>query len=106
MNNLVWEKIIESFINNPRDVITVPINKSVGKWFYVTVREGNVCIESGREHSNPSLIKGTRKLNRLELTDMLEFYNRRKNGESISQEATERTVNQVYWYGIFNELGL
>lgn len=106
MNNLIWERIIESFINAPRDVITVPTNKSSGKWFYVSIQDGNVCIQSGREHANPSVIMGTRKLNRLELTDMLDLYNRRKNGECISKEASDKTVNQVYWYGIFNELGL
>ncbi len=35
---------------------------------------------------------------------MLDLYMRRTKGEAISREATELTRNQVYWYGIFNDI--
>ena len=40
-----------------------------------------------------------------ELPEIFKLYLRRKQGESVSREATALTVNQVYWYGIFSELG-
>ena len=106
MIDSIWNEIVNSFNKRPRDVATSPINNSVPKWFYVFVSNGNVCIESGRTHKNVSSVKGTRRLNRAEFEDMLVLHHRRNRGEAVSQEAAQRTVNQVYWYGIFNELGL
>ncbi|MBO4982905.1 MAG: hypothetical protein J6D23_02515 [Clostridia bacterium] len=102
----IWNKIVSEFKTNPRDVSTFPMKNTTPKWFYVYVMSGNVYVESGRFHKNVSSIKGTRKLNNEELDEMLILHRRRKRGESVSQEATQRTVNQVYWYGIFKEIGL
>ena len=106
MKSITWSEILNSFEMAPRDVSTAPIRNSAGKWFYVYVKDCKVCIESGREHDNSSNIKTVRILNPDELEDMLVLYERRRNGESVTYEAVERTVNQVYWYGIFRELGV
>ena len=37
---------------------------------------------------------------------MLSIYNRRKSGEQVSQDAGAITHNQVYWYGIFADMGI
>ena len=101
----VYEIIFKEFKDNPRDVITMPKN-GVGKWFYVYVKKESVYIEGGKIHNNISKISSARRLNPEEAEEMLDLYHRRCKGESVSQIAQEITVNQVYWYGIFAELGL
>lgn len=101
----VYSIILNEFYENPRDVITVP-KKGTGKWFYVYARNNSVYVEGGKNHSNVSKISSPRKLNINETEKMLDLYRRRCKGESVSQLATETTQNQVYWYGIFAELGL
>ena len=106
MKNITWNDIIKEFERAPRDVSTVPTTKAVGKWFYVSTSKDDVLVSSGKNHSNVSKISVARKLNRYELEDMIDLYLRRKSGESVSRIAAEKTVNQVYWYGIFNEMGV
>ena len=101
---ITWNDIVNSFKNNPRNVSTAPVSNVECKWFYVYVENEDICIESGRNVKNSSVIKGVRKLNPLKLEKILDIYSRRKNGEKISEEARTVTVNQVYWYGIFKEL--
>ena len=60
----------------------------------------------GKIHNNISKISSPRRLNPEEAEEMLDLYHRRCKGERVSQLAQEITVNQVYWYGIFAELGL
>ena len=106
MSNNLFDSIILSFKNMPRDVVTVPTTKREGKWFYVSSDGTKVYVQSGKHHKNASVIKGVRMLNPSKTEQMLSFYHRRKNGESVSAEAQAYTVNQAYWYGIFAELGL
>lgn len=102
----MWTAIVEEFSKKPRDIHTVPIQKREPKWFFVFCQKGNVYIESAHEYEPASDITGKRMMNKDEFEDMLEIYHRRCNGEQVSQEAQDRTINQVYWYGIFAELKL
>ena len=104
IRNITWSEIVASFEKRPREVSTYPLRNSASKWFHVSVKGTELCIESGKEHTCVSKIKGTRKLNSDELEDMLELYTRRMNGESISAKATRKSINQAYWYGIIREL--
>ena len=96
--------IIAEFSQNPRDVATVPTDRREPKWFYVSVFDGSVFVESGKHHTSRPLISSLRKLDPTEYPRMLELYRRRKSGEPVAQEAVKTTHNQVYWYGIFAEL--
>ena len=107
MNEKVtWNDSVCSYSKNPRDVVTVPTTNRAGKWFYVSVFNGNIIIDGRKKHADSSKLSGPRRLPPQELDAMLDLYHRRKKGESVSAEATAVTVNQVYWYGIFNDLGL
>ena len=100
----IWEEMILSYKNNPRDVKTVPLKKE-GIWFYVYVENDNIYVESARNHlTNSSNIKNRRKMEKEKVNTMLSIYHRRKKGESVAYEATKSTQNQVYWYGIFADM--
>lgn len=101
----LWDNMISSYANNPRDVITVPLNGS-GIWFYVYVASGCIYVESAKKHTNSSMIRNRRMLEQEKAEAMLSLYYRRKRGEAVSREATATTQNQVYWYGIFADMGL
>lgn len=104
--NMLWTKIVEEFSKNPRNVQTRPTDGRTPKWFFVGVDNEAVYVEKGRAFDHNSAIKGKRYLEKEKLNVMLDLHKRRKMGESVSVAASATTQNQVYWYGIFTELGV
>ena len=94
----IWNKIVESFSKNPRDVLTF----GKRKYFYVYAEKDDVYVESGREHRNASKIKVRRKLDSVNLEAIYAAY---KSGSKPS-ETLDMTYNSVYWMGIFRDLDL
>lgn len=101
-----YNDLLNEFRHSPRDVITVPMNGSAGIWFYVFEENGFIYVDSAKSKKPSSLISTRRKLNENDFDEILSLYQLRKKGTAVSVEATKTTVNQVYWYGIFSELGL
>ncbi|MBO5450940.1 MAG: hypothetical protein J6A11_05280 [Lachnospiraceae bacterium] len=97
--------LLKSFENNPRDIITIPITKREGKWFYVYAENGRVIVTGAKEKFPKCSISKNRILQEKECEVMYELYLLRKQGKQISAEAMQSSRNQVYWYGIFSDLG-
>lgn len=102
----VYEKMLREYGENPRCVCTVPTTSKAPVWFYVFEKNGKVCVKNAEGHENSSHMIGVRVLEPSESKKMLDIYGRRKRGEKVSKEAGKATVNQVYWYGIFADMGL
>ena len=98
---MMYRDLVNSFCANPREIPTAPINGGTPKWFYVYERQGTIYISSGREHSNVCHVNPDRRLKPSEFSTMLDIYQRRKQGEPVSQEAKKQSINQSYWFGIF-----
>lgn len=103
---LTYKEIVDSYLANPRDVITKPIINRAGKWFHVSSRDGKIMIETALFETPKCSISKTRILAEKELPIIYELYCKRKKGVAISKEAIDSTRNQVYWYGIFNDLNM
>ncbi len=100
-----WDTIVKEYSKNPRDVKTVPL-KTDGRWFFVSVQDRDVYITNAKNHSVSSKISQPRKLDKENFNTMLSLYNKRKKGEPVSKTAANTTQNQVYWYGIFADMGI
>lgn len=74
--------------------------------FSENTENGTVFVTVSKEHEPKCSIKMPRPLKKEECGELYELYLRRKKGEHISGEATAATRNQVYWYGIFSDMGL
>jgi len=103
---MTYKEMITSYTQNPRDVHTIPMMDKPQIWFRVYVENWTVYVDRAQNHTPSSRMKNCQKLKEDELESMLEIYNKRKRGISVSQEAKEVTWCQVYWYGIFSDLGL
>lgn len=101
----MYKKIVEEFMNHPRDVRTIPIRSKSYKWFYVFVNGGNIYVETGHNNSPKSTVR-KRRLPEQECNKILEIYHRRRSGVQVSKEAQACTRSQVYWYGIFSAMNL
>ena len=102
-----WEEILKSYTTNPRDVHTQPLAKRTALWFYVYVEDGKLCVDRAK-NNEPSSNLSKRRMLASEFEKcaiMYDIYQRRKRGEEVSHEATAITVNQVYWYGVFADMG-
>lgn len=103
----MWDEIIKSFTENPRDVCSNPITKRAKLWFRVYAENGKLYVDRAKTQAPSSNITQRRMLSsspeKCEI--MYDIYKRRKCGESVSAEATVTTVNQIYWYGIFADMG-
>ena len=98
--------LVNSFINNPRDICTKPIVNRAGKWFYVYVNNGKIVVDVAKEHEPKCKITTPRVLLEKEIEEIYELYIKRKQGHSVYEKAINLTRNQVYWYGIFSDMGL
>ena len=96
--------LVNNLSVNPRDIITNPLNHRSGKWFYAYIDKGQIFVTVAKEHSPKCSISTPRVLLEKELEDIYKLYLLRKQGHSVSQKAAEVTRNQVYWYGIFNDI--
>ena len=106
MTMMTYYDLVDDYRVNPREISTAPINGENPKWFTVYARNDALYVASGREHSNACHISHDRRLKASELPIMLELYTRRKKGEPVAQEAKAQSINQSYWYGIFNDIDL
>lgn len=97
--------LVNSFENNPRDISTKPIINRNGKWFYVYLENKKIMVDIAREHEPKCSISKPRILLEKEIEAIYDLYIQRKQGQSVSNQATVVTMNQVYWYGIFNDMG-
>ncbi len=101
-----YVELVNNLSDNPRDISTKPITNRVGKWFYAYVEDGNVIVDAAREHTPKCSISKPRILFEREMEDIYGLYLLRKQGHSVSRQAADITMNQVYWYGIFDDMGL
>lgn len=101
----MWNEIIRSFSEKPRDIQTNPLKEKNKLWFYVYVDNDDLFVDCAKKHQPSSKISVPRNLSSSKCNKMYSIYLRRKSGESVSQEATSTTLNQVYWYGVFAEMG-
>lgn len=103
---MTYLDMVNDFANSPRDIHTVPITKRQEIWFYAYVEDGILYVKSAKEHRPSCNISSPRKINPEHFDRMKKIYHRRCHGEKVSEEAKKITVCQVYWYGIFKELGI
>ena len=103
----MWEDIVKSYTDNPREVCSQPITKRPGRWFFVYVENGDLYVDCAKEHKPSSQLTKRRMLSAdaEKCNIVFDLYCRRKRGEQVSAEATATTVNQIYWYGIFADMG-
>ena len=106
-NAAIWEEIVRSFSDNPREVQSQPITKRDAVWFSVYVEDKKLFVDRAKVHKPSSNLSQRRSLSAEadKCNIMYDLYCRRKNGASVSAEATATTVNQIYWYGIFAAMG-
>lgn len=101
-----WAEIVESYTSNPRDVQTVPVTNKKGIWFYVHVENENVYITDAEYHKDSSKISNPIRLQQAKFSKMLDLYLQRRTGNEVSHEAKNTSFQQVYWYGIFADMGI
>lgn len=102
---MTYYDLVNRYRANPTDIHTVPKNREK-KWFYIYVKNDKLYVCSAKNHAPKCNISQYRMLNESEFDKMLNLYLRRKRGEAVSYEATQATRNQVYWYGIFADMGV
>lgn len=95
-----WQKIINDLKNNPRDLHTVPKTNKKHLWFYAYTDGEKIYVTNAKENTPSSKISSTRTLDFASFEKIYPIHLRREKGESVSQEATATTRNQVYWYSI------
>ena len=99
-----YNDVVQNLSANPRDIVTNPLTKRMEKWFYAYVDKGQIFVISAKEHFPKCSISTPRVLSEKEFDDIYELYLLRGKGHSVSKRAAEVTRNQVYWYGIFNDI--
>lgn len=99
-----WKDVTQSYLENPRDVQTIPkINKNA-LWFHVSYKDNKLLVSQAKHNIPSCSIKRCRTLPEKEFEKMMILYLKREAGLSVSKEAGETTYHQVYWYGVIDDV--
>lgn len=101
-----YDVLVDDLKRNPRDISTRPLTNKTGRWFYAYVEDEQIKVMPSKRKEPKSSISKPRTLRRIECEKLYDLYIQRKQGKPVSKEAGAITVNQVYWYGIFADIGL
>jgi hypothetical protein len=96
----IWNKIIKNVMKQSTDLPTIPKTSRAPLWFHVSSDGESLFIDNAKDHSPSSSLSSMRKLTYKEFEKIYPIYLKREQGEAVSQEATVKTYNQVYWYSI------
>lgn len=96
----IWQQIIGQAELQDFEIHTVPQSRKTPVWFRVSTDGRTVFINQARENTPSSSLKLPRVITFDEFDRIFPYYELRLNGTSISQEATSKSVNTVYIYGL------
>jgi hypothetical protein len=99
-SRLAYNDLVKSFRENPRDIETHPTNAALPKWYFVSVRNGDVYVSNSKIKRPSTSISVPRKLMREEFDTMYDLHRRRERGDSVAQMAQSYTQNSSYWFGV------
>lgn len=102
--NELYEKIVLKIKENPKDIKTVPLNRT-GLCFYTYIEDNKIFIQPSKTKLPTSSVKKHTQITKASLEKMYPLYLRRKNGEKVSKEAKKLSFVQVYCYAIFENYG-
>lgn len=99
-----WETITHSFNNKVLEFPTNPIVKKDPIWFSAYIEEDKIVINQALHHKPSSQLKYKRVLSYKDFQKVLPLYYSRKNGEHVSKELAEVTMNQVYYLSLIKHI--
>ena len=95
-----WMDLLNEIGNKEIELPTTPLTNSTPKWFKVEKHDEELIINMAINNKPSCKISASRILNKDEFMNVLPYYYRRKYGEKVSQEVTNITFNQVYYYSL------
>ncbi|RSD28598.1 hypothetical protein [Mesobacillus subterraneus] len=99
-----WNAIVSQLTGNNNEFPSVPKINKTPVWFSASTDGNNIYIDKATEHVPSSKLSAQRKLNYSTFKKVYPLYLRREKGESVSQEVTSITVNQVYYFSLIKHL--
>ena len=103
LDNL-WDKIKSYLRNNKTEFHTVPKDNRQPVWFSAVTEGDVVVIDKAVVNTPSSKLNYSRKLTFKDFQKIYPIYLKRESGQSVSKEATEATVNQVYFFSIIKHI--
>ncbi|MBN9647595.1 hypothetical protein J0L31_11385 [Terrisporobacter glycolicus] len=101
----IWNKIIDALSKSEKEFPTIPKTKKEPVWFLANTDGDKIYINEAVENSPSSTLKCKRTLTYEKFKEIYPIYLRREKGEKVSNEATNITRNQVYYYSLIKHLG-
>ncbi|MFC4557298.1 hypothetical protein ACFO3D_03620 [Virgibacillus kekensis] len=102
----IWNSIIRRLEGRRVELPTVPKTKKAPVWFSASTDGTIIFINKAFDHTRSSKLSTERKLDYNTFQKVYPFYLRRENGEAISSEVSDVSVNQVYYFSVIKHLGV
>ena len=99
-----WETITHSFNNQVLEFPTNPLQKRDPVWFSAYIQEGKIVINQALHHRPSSQLKYKRVLSYKDFQKVLPLYYMRKNGQQVSKDLSDATMNQVYFLSLIKHI--
>ncbi|MCB2377794.1 hypothetical protein LGH70_09390 [Hymenobacter sp. BT635] len=99
-----WRKILDAIPADGRELHTVPITKKQPVWFAVNRELDLIWVTSASQNSPSSILTLRRRLSFKKFNEILPYFFRRAQGESVSKEVCRLTMNQVYYFSLIEHI--
>ena len=98
-----WKIMINKLTEEKQEFHTVPKTNKKPVWFEAESDGKDIFVNSAKSNEPSSKISSTRKLKYNNFIEVYPLYIKRENGEKVSQEVTNKTVNQVYYFSLIKQ---
>ena len=103
----LWTRIISAIRNNPKEMVTIRQDGSMGKWFLASVVNGDLLISNAKTNKPSTNIAVERRITEAEFIRTFPYYLRWQNQEyGIRQEAVRlASLNTSYIFALISFYG-
>jgi hypothetical protein len=102
----LWQQIIYTLSQSPREIQLLKQNGEKGKWISVYADNKNILIGRARHNRPSSEITKSRAINKNEFTELYPLFFCWKNKNITRQEAKGSSMNSSYVFALISEFGV
>lgn len=100
----VWNTILSKLMKGTKEFPTTPKTNKKPVWFLAKTDGKNIFVDAAKHSQPPCKLTMERRLTYDEFKKIYPIYIKREKGENVSEEATNASRNQVYWFSLIKHL--
>lgn len=100
----VWNAILSKLMDGSKEFPTTPKINRKPVWFSAKTDGKNIFVDAAKNNQPQCNLTMERRLTYDEFKKIYPIYIEREKGENVSEEASNASMNQVYWFSLIKHL--